>query len=272
MPAPATKYVDVDGVALHYLHTGPTTLPDRPPALDRGAAFLLLHAAGSTAGLWRRQIAGLAAAGHSAVAPDLPGHGRSCGLDALASIEAYGDCAAAFASAVVRRPAVVVGRSMGGAIGLVLAATRPDLVRALVVTCSAARFTLDPAMIAGVRDVVRGRLPQQFGTEAFSPATGMDVMREAWMEQVRTDPRVRHGDLLACQAFDGRPLLSRIRVPTLVLAGADDRITPCAQAEEIAAGIAEARLEVLPAAGNQLPIEQSDAFVRLVAAFAESLA
>jgi len=55
------KYVTVDGAAVHYLHTGPTTLPDVPPALDRGRLLVLVHAAGSNAGMWRRQVEGLGA-------------------------------------------------------------------------------------------------------------------------------------------------------------------------------------------------------------------
>jgi pimeloyl-ACP methyl ester carboxylesterase len=160
---------------------------------------------------------------------------------------------------------------MGGAIGMVLAARRHPLVRALVLACSAPRFALEP-QLAGLRDVVRGRLPQQFTTETFSPATGMDLMREAWMEQVKTDPRVRYTDLLACQGFDAGGLLGRIAVPTLVVAGADDQVTPPALSEELARGIAGARLEVIPQAGHQAPLEQADAFNRLVGDFAAGLA
>ncbi len=265
-----SKYVQIDGAAVHYLHTGPTTLPDVPPALDRGALLVLLHAAGSNAGMWRRQLAGLGDR-HSVLALDLPGHGRSSGVEGPASVEESAHLVERFLAAVIRRPCVLVGRSMGGAIALVLATRVPARVRGLVLACSAARFTLDDAMLAVARDVTRGRLPQQFTTDTFSPATSMDVMREAWMEQVKTDPRVRLTDLLACQAFDGRPLLPQVTVPTLVVAGAHDTISPPTQSEDLAAGIAGARLEVLAQAGHQAPLEQSDAFNRLVAEFAERL-
>jgi pimeloyl-ACP methyl ester carboxylesterase len=266
-----TKYVTVDGTAVHYLHTGPTTLPDVPPPLASGLLFVLLHAAGSNAALWRRQLAALAT-GHSGVAPDLPGHGRSSGIDGLPSIEAYADFTAAFATALGLRPAVVVGRSMGGAIGLSLAARHPERVQALVLVCTAVRFTFTAEQMATHRDVVRGRLPQQFTTETFSPSTGPDLMREAWTEQVKTDPRVRYTDLLACQAFDGERLLARLRVPTLVVAGADDGVTPVAASEALAAGIAGARLEVIAGAGHQAPLEQAERFNALVADFAGTLA
>jgi pimeloyl-ACP methyl ester carboxylesterase len=220
--------------------------------------------------MWRRQLDGFAAA-HSALALDLPGHGRSGGLDGLPGIEAYADFVARFVETLGLRRFVLVGRSMGGAIGLALAQRHPTWLAGLVLACSAARFDLPGESIETCRNIVRGRLPQQFTTETFSPATGMDLMREAWTEQVKTDPRVRLSDLLACQAFDGQALLAGIRTPTLVVAGADDRVTPPAKAEELARGIPDARLEVIAAAGHQAPLEQAAEFNRLVVGFAEGL-
>ena len=185
------KYVTIDGTAIHYLHTGPSTLPGVAPALDRGHLFLLVHAAGSNAGMWRRQLEGLAASGHSAVALDLPGHGRSCGVEGLASIEAYAALVERFVAALGLRRCVLVGRSMGGAIGLVIAERQPALLRGLVLACTTARFQFPAEAVARMHDVVRGRLPQQFGTETFSPSTPQPIMVEAWREQVKTDPRGR---------------------------------------------------------------------------------
>jgi len=263
--------VTVDGRAVHYLHSGPSTLPDVVPALDRGRLFVLVHAAGGNAGTWRRQVEGLGRE-HSLVAMDLPGHGRSTGVEGLATIEEYAELVATITRALGLGRFVLVGRSMGGAIGLTLAARRPELLAGLVLVCTAARFTFRPEQLAALHDVVRGRLPQQFTTETFSPATGMELMREAWTEQVKTDPRVRWTDVLACQAFDGRPLLGAIRVPTLVVAGADDQVTPVACAEELARGIPGARLEVIAQAGHQAPLEQAEAFDGILSRFAAELA
>jgi len=266
-----SKYVTVGDTAVHYLHTGPTTLPDVPPPLDRGRLLLLLHAAGSNAGMWRKQCEGLADT-HSVVAPDLPGHGRSSGIAGLATIDAYAEFVERFVGAVMRRPCVVVGRSMGGAIAIVLASRRPAWLAGVVLVCTAPRFTFPPERLETARNVVRVLLTQPFTTETFSSATGFDLMREAWTEQVKTDPRVRYTDLLACQAFDAGPLLAHIRIPVLVVAGADDQVTPVAGAEELARGIAGAKLEVLAAAGHQAPLEQTAAFNQLVGEFAEGLA
>src|SRR5262249_29455164 len=133
-PLPA-KYAHVEGVAVHYLHSGPTTLPDVVPSLDRGRLVLLVHAAGGNAGLWRRQIEALGR-DHAVVALDLPGHGRSSGVEGLPTIDAYAGFVAACARALALRPFVLVGRSMGGAIGLALAAHRPELLQGLALVCT----------------------------------------------------------------------------------------------------------------------------------------
>jgi pimeloyl-ACP methyl ester carboxylesterase len=268
VPAPfASKYVDVDGVGLHYLHTGPTTLPDVPPALDAGSLFLLIHGGGRNAGDWKRQLVALGGS-HSVVALDLPAHGRSCGVEGLSSIEAYADVVDRFAQAVLRRKPVLVGWSMGFSIALTLAARGPDRWSGLVLVSGLPYWRPEPEALDRFRDVVRGRLPQQFDTLLFSPSTPMDVMREAWMEQVKTDPRVLYADLLAGQTFDGRGMLADIRVPTLVVHGADDKLITVESAESVARSIPGARLEVIEQAGHIAQLEQATRFNELLMAFA----
>lgn len=265
------KYVQIDGDAVHYLHTGPTTLPDVAPALDRGSLFVFVHGAGRNAGDFRRAAGGLGGA-HSVVALDLPAHGRSTGLDARASVDAYADVIERFVSAVVRRPIVLVGWSMGASAALVVASRGTVPLAGLVLMAGAAVWPLDDALVEPVRDVVRGRRPQIFDRILFCPDTPLDLVREAWMEQAKTDPRVLWSDLVACRAFDGRALLGRVRVPTLVVHGADDPLAPRARADELAAGIPGARLAVIDGAGHFPHLEQSAGVVELLAGFAAGLA
>ncbi len=262
------KYAEVSGHAIHYLHTGPSTLPDVVPTLDRGALLVLLHGAGGTAGLWRPQLEHLEDR-HSAVALDFPGHGRSSGVEGLGDIDAYAECLAVFARHVDLRPFVAVGRSLGGAVALMLALRHPELVRGLVLTGVAARFDVTADALEGLRAVVAGRRPQQFSTDAFSPATGTEVMRQVWTEQVKTDPRVTYQDLLACRAFEVGARLADIAVPALVVAGADDRLVPPAASEALARGIPGAEFAVLAGAGHVVPVERPEEFNRLVDDFVE---
>ena len=99
------------------------------------------------------------------------------------------------------------------------ALAHPERVRALVLVATAARFELPQAMLDTWKNVMLGRAQQPFSTEAFSSKTDFAVMREAWMEQVKTDPRVRYFDLVACNQFDVTARLGEIKVPTLIIAG-----------------------------------------------------
>ena len=75
-----------------------TTLPDVVPDFSRGRKLILLHAAGSNAHAWHYQYEALGAS-HSPIAPDLPGHGRSAGVEGLRTVQDYADFAIAFADA-----------------------------------------------------------------------------------------------------------------------------------------------------------------------------
>ena len=254
-----TKYITVDGTAVHYFHTGRTTLPNVAPALNQGELLLFVHAAGSNGNTWHRQLAGFAEA-HSPLAFDFPGHGRSGGTESLKSIEAYRDFLAAFMDVLRLRPGVLIGRSMGGAIAMAYVLAHPERVRGLVLVATAARFELPQALLDTWKNVMNGRAQQPFTTDAFSPKTDFAVMREMWMEQVKTDPRVRYFDLVACNQFDISSRLGEIKVPTLIVAGRDDTITPPQQSEALHAGIKGSKLVVIEDAGHMVSNEKAEEF------------
>ena len=265
-----TKYVDVDGTAVHIFHTGPTTLPGVLPDLGRGDLLLFVHAAGSNGNTWHRQLTAFAER-HSPLAFDFPGHGRSCGTESLKSIDAYRDFLLALMHALRLRQCVLVGRSLGGAVAVEVALAHPERVRALVLVATAARFELPPEMLATWREVMLGRTQQPFTTEAFSSKTDFAVMREAWMEQVKTDPRVRYFDLVACNEFDVTARLGGVERPTLIVAGRDDGITPLQRAELLHERIAGSKLVVIDDAGHTVPSEKPTEFNQALADFLDAL-
>jgi len=261
-----TKYVTVGGTAVHYFHSGRTTLPDVVPDLSRGELLLFIHGAGSNGHTWHTALQAFAEH-HSPVALDFPGHGRSGGTESLKDIGAYAECVNAFMTALQLRPSVLVGRSMGGAVALQLALAHAARVRALVLVATAARFAIPQVTIDTWHNVMRGRTQQPFTTEAFSPKTDFAVMREAWMEQVKTDPRVRYFDLVACNRTDLTARLGEITVPTLIVAGRDDTITPSDCAEALHRGIRGSQLVVIDDAGHSVPNEKPAEFAAAVRDF-----
>jgi len=250
-----TKYADVRGFATFYYYVGKTTLPDVIPDFSRGRKILFLHAAGSNGHAWHHQYDHLGKA-HSPIALDLPGHGRTSGVEGLASLEDYADFTAAFLDAMKIDSAVIAGRSMGGAIAMDFARRHPDRVQALILMATAAKFNIPKERIETWRAVTMGRSSQPFTKDGYSPKTPQEVIQEGWMEQIRTDPRVRWMDMEACSKFDLSDRISGINCPALVLVGADDTITPPADAEFIQSRIRASRLKIIPDAAHNLTAEK----------------
>jgi pimeloyl-ACP methyl ester carboxylesterase len=99
----------------------------------------------------------------------------------------------------------------------------------------------------------------------------MAVVRECFMEQVKTDPRVRYTDMLACHGVDFTDRLAALRAPTLVITGRDDHFAPPDKAEDVQRRIAGARLVVIEDAGHMLTSEQPGAFNGAVEQFLAGL-
>lgn len=253
-----TKYTDVKGYATFYFYRGATTLPDVVPDFSRGRKILFVHGAGSNGHTWYRQVEAIGEH-HSAVALDLPGHGRSAGVEGLRTVTDYADFVAAFLDALKIKSAVILGHSMGGAIAMDLALRHSARVDALIISCSAPKFNVSAERTEALRAVTMGRAPQAFNTDGYSPKTvkeNFDVVREGWMEQVKTDPRVRYTDIVACSRVDLRDSIAKIDKPALIIAGADDQGTTPVDAEFMAGKIRGSRSKIIADAGHFIPRER----------------
>ncbi|MBI0318673.1 bifunctional 3-oxoadipate enol-lactonase/4-carboxymuconolactone decarboxylase PcaDC, partial [Streptomyces javensis] len=162
------------------------------------------------------------------------------------------------------------GCSIGGAIGAELALRHPHRVGSLALVAASPRFgTADSFRQRGVvvrtngLDPIARATPERWFTPGFAAAQPAIV--EWAVQMVRTtDPGCYIAACEALAAFDIRAELSRIGVPTLVVAGADDQVTPAADARVLVAGIADARLALVPGASHLTPVEQPMAVTDLL--------
>lgn len=253
-----SKYVEVNGQAIHYYYVGLTTPPDVPPPFTRGVPIVFIHASGQNGHSFHYQLEALGAA-HSPIALDLPGHGRSDGVRGCDTVGEYARCVAAFMDALALPSAVIAGRSIGGTITLEFALRYPRRTRGIIPMAAAARFNLPPELIAGAEAILKGRAVPQKSNGGFAARTVAEnpaVIEETWREQLKTDPRVRYYDLMACTRVDLREELGRIDRPALVMSGQEDTITTPADAAFIASRIPGARLVIVPDASHNLTVEQ----------------
>ena len=139
-----------------------------------------------------------------------------------------------------------------------LALRYSDMVEGLALTCTAPKFDIPAELIETWESVMKGRQGQPFNRASCSPKTPQEVVQQGWMEQIKTDPRVRCLDLIACQKVDLTDQLGDIKVRTLILAGEDDNTAPIAQAEVLRDGIPNSELSVIPDSGHWLPLEKPE--------------
>jgi pimeloyl-ACP methyl ester carboxylesterase len=236
----------------------------------QGAAVVLLHAFPLERGMWRPQSAALPG-GCRLLTPDLRGFGGSGGWTGPPSVEQMADDVAGLLDALaVREPVVLGGLSMGGYVALAFARRHPQRLRGLILADTRAEADNDEAranrdrLIAfaethPARDVLEQMLPRLVsdGTRQHRSEVIEEVRRLASAQS----PAGISGALRAMRDRpDSRPFLGRIRVPTLVLVGSEDVLTPPTMAQTLVEGIAGARLATLPGAGHLSNLEQPAAF------------
>jgi len=178
--------------------------------------------------------------------------------------------------------AVLVGNSLGGAVALLTAATRPDRVRALVLVDSASPAARIPWTIRALRTPVVGEIEmellikplQEFGLRERIFANPKSVTPELVEREWRpiTVPGTRRAALAAIRSnvrgYEG--LWQKFQVQTLVIWGLEDRLMPVAEGHRLANAIPGARLVVLPGAGHMPQEEQPEAFSRALSDFLNS--
>jgi len=235
---------------------------------DRGSgpALLFVHGYPLDGTLWRHQAG--AFAGWRTLIPDLRGMGRSDAPDLGYSMATYADDLAALLDAVGVDDVVLVGLSMGGYVAFEFLRRHRPRVRALALVDTRAqadsaegRRARETAM-ADARDGGAPLIADQMLPRVLAKGAP-ESLRESVRAMMAATPVP--GIVGALAAMRDRPdsteLLPALEgLPTLVVVGAEDTITPPAAAEAMAKAIPGARLAVVPGAGHLAPLEQPEAF------------
>lgn len=261
-----SRPIDVDGARLFVHRTG------------RGPLCLLVHGYPLDHRMWLDLMHSEVAAQRTLCAVDLRGHGSSPWAgDREHSMELFAADLAAVARTLADGPVDVVALSMGGYAALALAELQPEVLRslALVDTRAAAdtpegKAARDAAMqnvVAHGRrwlgDQLMGKLVAA-DADAFVRARLQTMIEGTAVETILADLRGMR------DRKNRRGVLGQIAVPTLVVVGEHDALTPPAEAEQMAAAIPGARIAVVPGAGHMTPLERPAQFAVELAAFLAS--
>lgn len=254
----------VDGCEIAYAVSG------------EGPPLVLLHAFPLGLSMWEAQAAALAAS-HRVIRFDARGFGASGPSAGPLTMERIADDAAALFDALGVERAVVGGCSMGGYAALAFARRHPERLRALYLQdtragadgeeARAGRLALAARVVAeGASVAADAFLPKLLGetTRRERPALVAELRERILATPARAIADALHG--LAARS-DSRPTLAGLRVPTLVLVGDEDVLTPPAESEAIASAVRAARLVVVPRAGHLANLEQPEAVNTALASF-----
>lgn len=224
---------------------------------------VLVHGAGGSRLHWPGNLRRLP--GATVYTLDLPGHGRSGGWG-CDTIDGYAAAIADFLRAAGVEQAVIAGHSMGGAIAMCMALDFADLVSGLVLIATGARLRVAPAILGGIQDNFEQsvELITGYAWSAQAPAHLVSRGRRGLLE---TDPAVLLSDFTACDRFDVMGRLGEIRVPTLVVIGTADQLTPPKYSLFLASHIPGALLAVIDGAGHMVMLEKPEEVEKAVREF-----
>jgi pimeloyl-ACP methyl ester carboxylesterase len=238
-----------------------------------GPAVVLLHAGVADRRMWDDLLPALAAAGHRAIAVDLPGFGdasdpacapHTAVLDTMDALE-------------VER-AALIGNSFGGAVALRVAAVAPDRVVAMALVSAPAPGVEPSAELEGAWEAEESALERgdldgavaaviDAWTLPDAPAGLRDRVAEMQRRAFEVQARAVH------EMPDDDPLepdssaLSTLEIPALIAVGELDMRDFQVGAEQLAQELPQARLMVIPGAGHLAPLERPESFRQLVLDF-----
>jgi pimeloyl-ACP methyl ester carboxylesterase len=152
---------------------------------------------------------------------------------------------------------------MGGAIAISAALKYPDRVAGLVLVSTGARLKVPPLFLKILkRKIFPGLVMKLFLLTAFpkeSPKKAREIAK-TMLQEAGSD--VLYGDLSACSLFDKMNALAGIAVPTLILCGREDRLTPVKYSQYLHQKIKGSFLKIFDDAGHFLPQERPEEFTK----------
>lgn len=250
---------------------------------DDGPVVVLAHCWTGSRNTWAPVARRLIAAGCRVVRWDQRGHGLSRSGHKGHTVDALGDDLATVLLELDLHDVVLVGHSMGGMTVQSLATHHPELFHeraTAAVLVATAGYTPGPAARGPMADIVEAAWVERLFER---PGMGARLVRATFGKQAHPDhleataadfkattPRIRAEFARSMAAMDLRAGIAGIDVPTTVIVGTRDTLTPLPASRLLAATIPGAELEILPGFGHMLPYEAPDTVVDAVLAYVRS--
>jgi 3-oxoadipate enol-lactonase len=242
------------------------------------STLLFLHGVGGGRAAWDRQVPYFSALGHRTHAWDQPGYGGSDLVEPY-DLEQVTDALRQLIESLGGEPAILVGHSMGGMIAQEAYARFPRLVKALVLGFTSPSFGggsrefVEKFIAARIAPLDAGEGMAQIAARLMPTMRGAKSLPEGLAQAERImsgiPPATYRNAVQLLTTFDRREQLPGIGVPTLLIAGSDDRTAPAPVLERMAQKIPGAEYVLLQGCGHLGPLDQPGEFNQALREFLE---
>ena len=211
--------------------------------------LVFLHGAGNSSLSFYYQLRHF----RNSKAIDLPGHpaGQPC-----STVEGYVEWVRGFIAARRYKDVVLGGHSMGGAIAMQYAMQYPEELKGLILVGTGARLRvhpdyLDQSRLAGPADP--DWLERQ---RSYYAGVEQDIVNALMMRAKEVGPSVEHNDLVACDRFDVMEEVESIRLPTQIICGKEDGMTPVRYSDYLSEHIPGSKKVIIGGAEHFVQLQQ----------------
>jgi 3-oxoadipate enol-lactonase len=241
-----------------------------------GPAVVLIHGYPFNRSMWVEQVSALADS-YRVVTLDLRGHGESESSTGASTMKLMAQDVAALMDELQIDRAVIGGLSMGGYVALAFYELYPERVEKLLLADTRAQADTEEGkatraaqvqqiLAEGMTGIVNAMLPKLLSPETVSKQP--EIVRRLRDMMMHTSPEGAAGALRGmAEREDQTGRLSQINVPTLIVVGREDPITPVADSQKMNEGIAGSQLVVIENASHVSNIEQPEQFNRALKDF-----
>ena len=252
----------VDGIKVNYMEGANfnSSLP----------TVLLIHGAGQNLTTWKYQLDLLSEESNlNFIAVDLPGHGGSDG-EGESTIQGYKEITKKFADVLGLNNLIIVGHSMGGAVAMLYALDHSEELIALVLVDTGPKLSVAAQTLKAVQDDF-DKFCEIVSIRALDESSSDRLKQELKNTFQSISPEICRRDLIACDGFNLKERAQEIDVPSLIITGGEDVITPVKYGEYLNDKITGSVLYLIGGAGHFVMQEQPEEFNVILQSFLSRL-
>jgi pimeloyl-ACP methyl ester carboxylesterase len=255
----STQVIDSTSIAYWTNDGGP---------VDGKVNLIFIHGSGADHTVWEEQYSTLGEQANI-FALDLPGHGLSGG-NGEQQIGAYVEWIRKFIQALNLNKSVLVGHSLGAAICLSFAIHYGDMLSGIISLSGGVKMPVNPLILEGYRKdpVATVNMTWKF---AIAKQNREKLAYRLEKNLANLKPDISCGDFLACDGLDIAEEISKIKIPTLLMCGTEDKMTPASNCQFMKDRIAGAQVALIENAGHLGMLENAEAFNEALRRFLSEL-